>query len=521
MKPKAIILLTACWLSSQAALAQPWVAWMRLYQLPVSNSPTDGALDPWGNIVAFGHDPHQGRSRATIIKYRPNGEMAWLRRHVAQGGYSTSPYKIRIDREGGILISTEVVKANEEICIELAKYDKDGNLVWRLRYDTGHVHDTFSDMALDQEGNVYVTGDWHTFDVPVSRQAFAIKVSSDGQLVWETRLDYDWPYSRDYGKIAVSNDGALVGVAANLFLGYDELRRALGSDTVVWRLDGSGNIESTARLSPNHATPRTLTAYGCQVLGDAVVSYGIETLTWNNATSTGTKCPWVAAIGPSGSVLWRHDLDFYNGLGTGAMHGSAIVGNDALIITGFVHPTASPRDPNPVFTMKVSSSGHIDWNRFLWLDQQTGGGRFVALDLLGGVIIGGGSASVLPASYADFLTFRYDRHGREHWLYQYDGPESNYDNLRHLAVDDRGAVYLVGGTVWDWNFLDDWITIKLCQRWGDANDDGIVNLEDLTLALENFGSFVPIGQQGDVTDDGFVDDADLALVLWMFGTTCP
>jgi len=55
---------------------------------------------------------------------------------------------------------------------------------------------------------------------------------------------------------------------------------------------------------------------------------------------------------------------------------------------------------------------------------------------------------------------------------------------------------------------------------GDADGNGIVDLNDLNLVLTNFGSTVVPGTNGDVNDDGLVDLNDLNLVLTNFGVSC-
>jgi uncharacterized repeat protein (TIGR03803 family) len=54
---------------------------------------------------------------------------------------------------------------------------------------------------------------------------------------------------------------------------------------------------------------------------------------------------------------------------------------------------------------------------------------------------------------------------------------------------------------------------------GDANLDGRVDVNDLTIVLTNCGQTVASWSQGDFTADGTVDINDLTLVLQYFGTT--
>ena len=54
---------------------------------------------------------------------------------------------------------------------------------------------------------------------------------------------------------------------------------------------------------------------------------------------------------------------------------------------------------------------------------------------------------------------------------------------------------------------------------GDANGDGRVDVNDLTIVLTNFGKTGATWSQGEFTGDGTVDVNDLTIVLSNYGTT--
>jgi hypothetical protein len=54
---------------------------------------------------------------------------------------------------------------------------------------------------------------------------------------------------------------------------------------------------------------------------------------------------------------------------------------------------------------------------------------------------------------------------------------------------------------------------------GDANGDGHVDINDLTIVLANFGKTGMTWSQGDFNGDGVVDINDLTIVLANFGST--
>jgi uncharacterized protein (DUF2141 family) len=54
---------------------------------------------------------------------------------------------------------------------------------------------------------------------------------------------------------------------------------------------------------------------------------------------------------------------------------------------------------------------------------------------------------------------------------------------------------------------------------GDANGDGRVDINDLTVVLTNYGKTGMVWNQGDLNGDGKVDINDLTIVLTNYGTT--
>ena len=54
---------------------------------------------------------------------------------------------------------------------------------------------------------------------------------------------------------------------------------------------------------------------------------------------------------------------------------------------------------------------------------------------------------------------------------------------------------------------------------GDANGDGRVDINDLTIVLANYGKTGMTWTQGEFTGDGTVDINDLTIVLANFGKT--
>jgi hypothetical protein len=75
------------------------------------------------------------------------------------------------------------------------------------------------------------------------------------------------------------------------------------------------------------------------------------------------------------------------------------------------------------------------------------------------------------------------------------------------------------GTSYNYGFLDMPAIVMKPSLPGDANLDGRVDINDLTIVLTNYGQTGMTWTQGDFTDDGKVDINDLTIVLTRYGQT--
>ena len=109
-------------------------------------------------------------------------------------------------------------------------------------------------------------------------------------------------------------------------------------------------------------------------------------------------------------------------------------------------------------------------------------------------------------------------------LYAWIGAESSYAaaTADNEYVADSGVfteVVSYGGIMPSAGELIDLPGMVLAKHLlpGDANGDGQVNINDLTIVLSNFGQTGRTWSQGEFTGDGTVDINDLTIVLAHFG----
>lgn len=147
------------------------------------------------------------QSDAIVQKYLSNGDLAWTK--VYGGKDYVYPNSIKVDSEGNILIvgtyedtidfdpdtSQYIASCRGESDIYVQKLDSNGNFMWAKTFG-GTSYDYVSDLSLDNQDNIYVTGsfygsvDFDTATVNGLRNSngvsdiYVLKMSSDGNFKW-------------------------------------------------------------------------------------------------------------------------------------------------------------------------------------------------------------------------------------------------------------------------------------------------------------------------------------------------
>ncbi|TAK47944.1 MAG: T9SS type A sorting domain-containing protein [Saprospiraceae bacterium] len=145
-----------------------------------------------------------GGDALLLLKYRPDGELAWVKQ--SHGGWSYGE-AVTTDEEDnvisvGITISETMF---EDIVIEpaidntlyVAKHDKEGELLWLRKAEAEFGIDGVTQVTTDHEGNIYLTGSYrkklvfgnHTveavsWNLGGTRDAFIVKYSPTGEALW-------------------------------------------------------------------------------------------------------------------------------------------------------------------------------------------------------------------------------------------------------------------------------------------------------------------------------------------------
>ena len=132
----------------------------------------DIASDAEGNVYVTGGSKILSNTILTI-KYDSSGNQLWEK--YLERIHNPS---LTLDDNGNVFI-TGYNQYFSVFDVVLAKYDPTGNLSWYKTYDNGG-QETGQDIAIDNEGNVYVTG-WSMESTPT---LFLMKFDTNGDVLW-------------------------------------------------------------------------------------------------------------------------------------------------------------------------------------------------------------------------------------------------------------------------------------------------------------------------------------------------
>ncbi|MCC3155358.1 SBBP repeat-containing protein [Hymenobacter sp. BT770] len=406
--------------SLQGATGAQYVAqeWFQRYNGAVNNinSAKDLAVDGQGNVYVTGSS---GGDYATL-KYGPDGTLLWERRYNGPGNGEDAAQALAVDAQGNVYVTGNSDGPNRGYSRDYAtlKYGPDGTLLWdRLYNGPANLIDEAKDLAVDGQGNVYVTGDsWGQYGT--------LKYGPDGTLLWE-RLH------RGAGNRIDEVSALAVDAQGNVYVtgeGYTDPTKPYTTDvsciTLKYGPDG------TLLWERGYNGPNRSWASGTDIAVDAA----------GNAYVTATAAGDYATLkyGPDGTLLWGQR---YNGPNNSFDQARALAvdGQGNVYVTG---DTGSE-----YATLKYGPDGTLLWERrYRGADNSRDVATALAVDGQGNVYVTGGSEGVYPNTLykLDYATLKYGPDGTLLWEQRYNGPNTLNDVATALAVDAQGNVYVTG-----------------------------------------------------------------------------
>ena len=390
-----LIGIQVCTLTTFAQVSQQ--EWVSIYNGTGNNydEAHSIAVDGVGNVYVTGASKTgtgAGTEDFTTIKYNALGVEQWVSRYNGTGNNEDKAASLVIDDTGNVYVTGYSRNGSTTATQDYAtvKYNIYGVEQWTVRYDgPGNELDQASSIAVDDLGNVYVTG-WSTLS-GTNWDYATIKYNSSGVQQWVERYNgpgngNDLPHSiavNDSGNVYVTGESLGGGTHFDYAtIKYD----SLGSEKWASRYNGSGNNEDRAYdLAIDGLGNVYLTGYsygaGLTYLDYATVKY--NTLGFEQ---------WAAR---------------YNGPGDNwdQAYSIAVDGMGNVYVTGLSYANGTARD---YATIKYNSIGSEQWVQiYNGLGMDTDLANSLAIDGSDNVYVTG--RSIGNGANYDYATIKYSQ----------------------------------------------------------------------------------------------------------------
>ncbi len=423
---------------AHAEVTEEWVA---RYDGPANGY--DGAraiaTDKWGNVYVTGRSYGNGTyDDYATVAYDSLGNRLWAARYDGPANYYDRAHAIATDSAGNVYVTGQSWGSGTSWDYATVAYNPSGKQLWVARYDgPAHSYDYAFAIAIDDAGNVYVTG--RSYGSGTGDDYATVAYDSSGNRLWVARYDgptHGWDWAA-----AIATDSAgnvyVTGRSPGIRTGY-------GYATVAY--DSSGNQLWVARYNG----PANFYDRATAIATDSAGNVYVTGYSWGSGTRSDYA---TVAYDSSGSQLWvaRYDgpANYYD-----YAYAIAIDKAGNVYVTGESYGGTS----SDYATVAYDSMGNQ-----LWLARYNGPGNgrdmayAIDTDNAGNVYVTGGSYG--NGTYFDYATIAYDPSGNQLWLARYDGPANYYDYGRAIAVDNAGNVYVTGETSGSGTYYD-YTTIK-------------------------------------------------------------
>jgi uncharacterized delta-60 repeat protein len=432
------------------------------------------AIDKTGCVYVTGASVSNPNSDYVTVKYNAAGVTQWVARYGGSEQLGGAASDLAVDDVGNVYVTGVSAAAGTFTDYATVKYSSAGIEQWAARYDGGqNAEDWATALAVDRAGNVYVTGrsgiaQWSQTDYAT------IKYNSAGAEQWVAR--YNGPADdSDYANaLAVDAAGNIYVTGgswgAGAFSDYATIKyNSAGVQQWIDRYDGPISDYDVANAIVLDGNGNVYVTGESRKAGS--VFYAVDDYATIKYNANGIR-QWIAR---------------YNGPGDGYDQANDLTvdGSGNVYVTGRSHTAGGWGGNYDFATLKYNPAGIQQWvARYNGPGNSLDYARDLAVDVAGNVYVTGASDG--PDTQTDYATIKYGAAGEQKWIARYNGTGNELDYAQAVKVDQAGNVYVTGqsegvGT------RRDYVTIKYnangAQLWlARYNAPG--NLPDTPVAME-------------------------------------
>jgi len=364
--------------------------------------------------------------------------QTWIARYDGPGNGYDAATALAVDDMGNVYVSGYSVGPVFTNDYATIKYDSLGTELWVVRYNGPDNGDDIAfDLALDNAGNIYVTG--YSADSSSVFDYATVKYDSLGTELWVSRYNGPGNHWDRANALTIDDNSNIYVTGFGQGLGTD-------NDYATIKYDSSGNELWVARYNG----PGNYHDAASDVVVDAMGNVYVT----GNSSGSGTYADFATVkYDSAGNELW---VARYNGPAGFNDEAAALAIDDfcGIYVTGF---SADADTVDDIATVRYDSAGNE-----LWKARYNGplGGYdrayALVLDNRCNVYVAGYSYGI--GTSADITTIKYDSSGVEKWVARYNGPGNGSDVAFDIALDSAGNIYAAGfsngiGTIGDYTVV--------------------------------------------------------------------
>ncbi len=326
-----------------AAVDTTWINHFMSNDLPGKIEIADMVTDASGNVYIVGtvRNMLSGEDYITI-KYNSAGIEQWSVEFNGTLNSRDAGSGIAVDALGNVYVTGGSRSIDTERDYATIKYNSAGEQQWIAYYDglITEASDEANDIVVDDEGNIYVTGDSESNS---GYDFTTIKYNNDGEEQWVARYDGPASESDDTGYFIT------IDISGNIYVAGRSDGNDGKDDYLIVKYNSSGEEQWVARYDgPDSKTD--------QVKGLVIDQAGNVYVT---GQSSNANFKWEYATVMFNSAGVEQWTSRYSNSNNSNDYARALAVNDS----GYVYVTGSSNDGNDddFITIKYSPTGAEEW----------------------------------------------------------------------------------------------------------------------------------------------------------------
>jgi len=412
----------------------------------------DGGYAMAGYTYSFG----AGGSDVWLVKTDAKGNMQWNKTY---GGTNDDTYSVSLVQtdDGGYAIATSTLSFGAGgYDFWLVKTDSSGVMQWNQTYGGASAEYAFS-VVQTVDGGYAIAGATLSFGAGAD-DFWLVKTDAAGSMQWNKT--YGGTNDDTARSMILTSDGGYAIAGQTYSFGAGDV------DFWLVKTNATGNKE----WDKTYGTVWGETAYS--LIQNVDRGYALAgSIHYGNSYA---KDMWLVKTNETGNMLWNRA---YGGSGHEEAASVVQTGDGRYTLVGYT--TSHWTLPHDAWLIRTDTSGNMVWNK---LHGGTGSdsGYLLVLTADGGYAIAGATLS-FGAGAGDF------------WLIKTDAAGNTLDGFKYgLAWTDSTAdnITLFRGTAdtyWNYVRVRIWTIEEPTWMFGDINQDGIVDAQDLAILSRNYG----------------------------------